>query len=720
VVATLSYPEGIVTSVTTDQQAYPSPAAVPPDLAARLRRLARGRGDDPRWARPGLLALLAATALLYAWGLGRSGWANSFYSAAAQAGSASWKAFFFGSSDAASFITVDKPPASLWVMDISARLFGVNAWSILLPQAAEGVAAVAVLYAAVRRWFGPAAGLASGAVLALTPAAVLMFRFNNPDALLTLLLVLAGYCLVRAVEAGGTRWLVLAGVAVGFAFLTKMLQALLVVPGLGLAYLVAAPVPLRRRVGQLLAAGLALVVSAGWWVAAVELWPASSRPYIGGSQSNSVLELIFGYNGFGRLTGAETGSVTGGPGGRGGFGGAGGRWGPTGWDRLFTGQMGGQVSWLLPAALVFSVALLWLGRRTPRTDRTRAAVLMWAGWLLVTGAVLSFARGIIHPYYTVALAPAVGALVGIGTVQLWRLRRTGAARVALAVALAAIAVWSAVLLGRTPQWHPWLRELVLVGGLAGAVLLLLLNRLARPAAMITIAVAALVGLAGPAAYALSTAAAPHAGAIPSAGPASGGFGLGPGGGRRAGLPGGAGAFPGGPGGPGGAGAFPGGPGALPGGGAGGFPGGPGAFPGGGTGGSSAGRGGRGGLLTGSHPSAAVVAALQANAGSYTWVAAAIGSNSAAGYQLATGGPVMAVGGFNGSDPAPSLQQFQQYVAAGKIHYFIGGGGGGLGGANGGSDSSRQIARWVEQSFRASTVGGTTLYDLTAPTAGTPS
>ena len=707
-------------SVTTDQQAYPQQAAAPPNRTARIRQRVRARGDDPRWARPGLFVLLAGTALLYAWGVGRSGWANSFYSAAVQAGSHSWKAFFFGSSDAANFITVDKPPASLWVMDISARLFGVNAWSILLPQAAEGVAAVAVLYAAVRRWFGPAAGLAAGAVLALTPVAVLMFRFNNPDALLTLLLVVAAYCLVRAIEAGSTRWLLLVGVAVGFAFLAKMLQALVVVPGFGLAYLVTAPTPLRRRIGQLLTAGAALVVSAGWWVAIVALWPAASRPYVGGSQSNSILELIFGYNGFGRLTGNETGSVTGG---RGGFGG-GGMWGPTGWTRLFADQMGGQVSWLIPAALIFTVALLWLGRRLPRTEPTRAAVLIWAGWLVVAGLVLSFAQGIIHPYYTVALAPAIGALIGIGVVQLWRVRHMVLARLALAAALATTALWSAALLDRTPQWHPWLRELVLVGGLAGALLLLLLDRLARGAAMITMAVAALVGLAGPAAYAQVTAATPHSGAIPSAGPAGAGFGFGfgrgAGGLRRGAFP--NGGFPGGGllggnnVGPGGTGGFPGG-GLLGGnnvgpGGTGGFPGG--GFPRGGRGG----RGGPGGLLDGTTPGTAVVAALKANAASYTWVAAAIGSNSAAGYQLATGEPVMSVGGFNGSDPAPSLQQFQQYVAAGKIHYFIGGGG--FGRANGGSDSSGEIAQWVQQNFQASTVGGTTLYDLTAPTDTTAS
>jgi 4-amino-4-deoxy-L-arabinose transferase-like glycosyltransferase len=216
------------------------------------------------WARRALLGLLAATALLYLWGLSASGWANSYYSAAAQAGSAGWKAFFFGSLDAANSITVDKTPASLWVMALSARIFGVNSWSILVPQALMGVATVGILYATVRRWFGPAAGLISGAVLAITPVAVLMFRFNNPDALLVLLLVAAAYAMVRALETASTKWLLLAATLVGFGFLTKMLQALLVVPAFALVYLVATPAPLRRRLWQLAAAGVALLLSAGW------------------------------------------------------------------------------------------------------------------------------------------------------------------------------------------------------------------------------------------------------------------------------------------------------------------------------------------------------------------------------------------------------------------------------------------------------------------------
>lgn len=655
--------------MTTTTVERPASATAPP-----------GREEDPRWARPALVLLLAATAVLYLWALGASGWANAYYSAAAQAATMSWKAFFFGSSDASSFITIDKPPASLWVMGLSARIFGVSSWSLLVPQALEGVAAVGVLYATVRRWFPPAAALLSGAILALTPVATLIFRFNNPDALLVLLLVLGAYATVRALERASTGWLALAGALVGFGFLAKQLQAFLVVPAFALVYLAAAPASLRRRVGQLLVAGVAMVAAAGWWVAVVELLPASVRPYVGGSQTNSVLELTFGYNGFGRLTGNETGSVGGGMG-----------WGQTGWTRMLGAEVGGQIAWLLPAAVLLLAAGLWSTRRAPRTDRTRAAFALWGGWLLVTGLVFSFMQGIFHAYYTVALAPAVAALVGMGATTLWRLREHPAARYLLAGSVAATGLWSFVLLRRTPDWHPWLAPLVLVAGLGVAMLLVGLPWRGRAAAAVA-AAALLVALAGPAAYAIDTAATPHSGAIPSASPTvAGGFGRGP----RAGF--GGGAPPGFDGraqrGPGGGMPF-GGPG--------------GAGPGGGT------RGGIGGLLNGSTPSAELVALLRQ--GGYDWAAATVGANSAAGIQLATDEPVMAIGGFNGSDPAPTLEQFQRYVAEGRIHYFVGGGG--FGGSQGGSDAAQQISAWVEQTFTATTVGGTTVYDLTGQAAST--
>ena len=426
---------------------------------------------DPRWVRPAVLALLAATAVLYLWGLGSSGWANNYYAAAAQAGTQDWKAWLFGSLDAGNAITVDKPPAALWVMGLFGRLFGFNAFTMLLPEALMGVAAVALLYATVRRTSGPAAGLIAGAVLALTPVAALMFRFNNPDALLVLLLVAAAYCMVRATETASTRWIALAGCVIGFAFLTKMLQAFLIVPGL------ATGVPRRsagwiwKRIGKLLVGAATMVVSAGWYIALVSLWPADSRPYIGGSTDNSLLQLALGYNGIERIAGGD-----GGPGG-----------GP-GRRRSRRGQ---PVLRRRTRASADSSASRWVSKRPgccpprssglrrvsgspgapPRTGTVRAGLLLWGGWLLVTGAVFSFMDGTVHPYYTVALAPAVAALVGISVAELWRGREFLVPRIVLATMAATTGVWAFILLDRTPDWLPALRWIVLAGSVVVAAIL---------------------------------------------------------------------------------------------------------------------------------------------------------------------------------------------------------------------------------------------------------
>ena len=466
---------------------------------SRLHALWRGRTEDAAWVRPAVVSLLALTAVLYLWGLGASGWANDYYSAAVQAGTRSWKAFLFGSTDASNFITVDKSPASLWPMEISARIFGVNSWSILVPQALMGVATVGVVYATVRRWFTPEAGLIAGAVVAFTPVAALMFRYNNPDAMLVLLLTIGAYAMTRALEDGRTRWLVLAGGLVGFAFLAKELQAFLVLPAFGLVYLICGPPRLGRRVAQLFALGVAMLLAAGWWVALIELWPASDRPYVGGSQNNSFFNVLFGYNGFGRLTGDESGSVGGG----GAVGGTG-RWGPTGWTRMFNDAFGGQISWLLPAALILTVAGLVFTWKRPRTDRTRAALILWGATLFVTGAVFSLSKGIIHEYYAVALGPAIGALVGIGIATFWPHRDEPWARILLGVVVAVSAFWANALLERTPDWNPWLRTVVLVGGCALAFTIAFGPALRGRAAAVVGGAAVVVVLAAPAAYTLST------------------------------------------------------------------------------------------------------------------------------------------------------------------------------------------------------------------------
>ncbi len=687
--ATTGTPSVLPGSGATPSEAAPGHS--PGRVRDALRRIVRGREGAARWERPALLGLLAVTALLYLWDLAASGYANSFYSAAVQAGSVNWEAFFYGSSDAANSITVDKPPASLWIMALSVRLFGLSSWSILVPEALMGVATVGLVYATVRRRFSAQTALLAGGVLAITPVAALMFRFNNPDALLVLLLTFSAYLTLRGIESGRVRWVVWAGVAVGFAFLTKQLQAFLILPVLAGVYLAAAPLSWRKRFGHLFAALGAVVVSAGWWVAIVELVPASLRPYIGGSQTNSFLELTFGYNGLGRLTGDETGSVTGGGGGAGG-----GMWGQTGILRLFENEIGGQIAWLLPAALVLFAVALVLGRGMVRTDARRATLLVFGGWLLVTALAFSFMAGIFHAYYTVALAPALAVTVAVGASALWQARDRLWIRIVSAVVVLGTGIWAWALLDRATDWLPWLKVAVLVASLVAAVLLVLPPR--RALAGATIAVTLVAALLAPLAYTIQTVTTAHTGSIVTAGPTvAGGMG-GPGGARGfRGAPGGANGGPGGFGGqatpPGATGTAPGGTGAT-----------------GGTGTAPGGGGGMGSLLGAGTVGSQLAALLKADASSYTWAAAAVGSNSAAGYQLATQEAVMPIGGFNGSDPSPTLAQFQKYVSEGRIHYFIAGGVGGR--ANGGSSASSQIAAWVADTFTAQTVDGVTVYDLT--------
>jgi len=677
-------------SATTLPHPLPTVPSAPHRARDRIRSLIRGRAEDAAWVRPALIALLVCTTVAYLWDLTASGYANSFYAAAVQAGTKSWKAFFFGSLDSSNFITVDKPPAAIWVMALSGRIFGFSSASMLVPQVLEGVAAVALLYAAVKRWFGAGAGLIAGALLAITPVAALMFRYDNPDALLVCLLVASAYCLMRALEGASTRWVLAAGTMIGFAFLAKMMQAFLVLPAFGLVYLVAAPTDLRRRLRQLVAGAVAIVLSCGWWVGMVALWPASSRPFIDGSPDNSIFNLILGYNGVGRIFGAS---------GAGGLGTGGGMnfSGTAGPLRLFNDLMGGQASWLLPAALLALGVGLWSSRRAPRTGRVRAAMLLWGGWLVVTAFVFSLSTGVIHTYYTVALAPAIAALVAIGVTALWRERRTAGARLLLALAILLTATWSWVLLDRTPQWQPWLRAAIIACAALAIAALLIAPVLRHHSRRVTIAAATLAVIAclsGPVAYSAQTIGTAHTGSIPSAGPSS-----------AAGGPGGA--------------------------------------------GQSAASSG---LVRALETDAAGYHWVAAVSGSQSAASLELATG---------GDPVMAIGGFNNEGGHVTLTQFKSYVSRGEIHYYIasnadGGPQGSFGtartgsgesgfapggptggppaGASGGlsapsnasahgapgpaagagSWNSDAITSWVKAHFRAVKIDGQTVYDLTQP------
>jgi hypothetical protein len=408
---------------------------------------------------------------------------------------------------------------------------------------------------------------------------------------------------------------------------------------------------------------------------------------------------------------------------------------------MFGTDFGGQISWLLPAALILAVAgLIWTAHAR-RVDRTRAALVVWGGSVVVTALAFSFGQGIIHPYYSVALGPGIGALIGIGVVLAWRRRDRLDGRVTLALALGVSAAWSYVLLNRDPAWHPWLRWLVVgAGALAAGCALAGIDpavafRRTTFGALLPLALVS--GLAGPLAYSLDAATTPTSGAIPAAGP-SGAFAAFGGGGRAFHFGGGGGFgparfargpfVPGASGG--GASARPT-PTATPssgpstsGSGASGSKGtgfsGLGLGPGGsrrfGRFGRSAGgpfgpgAGGGGGLLNGSTVSPSLVKALEAGGGHYTWLIATTGSEEAAGYQLATREPVMAIGGFNGTDPAPTLAQFEADVRAGRIHWYLDDGAAGAFGGASANDASA-IASWVTTHFRAETIDGLTLYDV---------
>ncbi|MGW4351515.1 ArnT family glycosyltransferase [Nocardia sp. NPDC004582] len=598
----------------------PSEPTVPP--TAKPDGLAPAR----RWERIALAVLLLGSAAAYLWNISVNGMGNNFYAAAVWSGSRDWKALLFGSLDPGNFITVDKPPVSQWVMGLSGQLFGFSSASMLAPQAIMAVGAVALMYASVVRVTGNrGAGLLAGVVCAVTPVVALMFRFNNPDAVMVLLMTAAAYCTVRALPRASLRWIVLAGVALGFAFLAKMLEGLMVLPALGPAYVIAAPATLRARLLHSLAALGALIVSSGWFVLLTILWPADSRPYLAGSKDNTFMDLVLGYNGFARYLGKNH---MGGssknpfelPEGyqipealkQGGFGGGGFGSGP---DRMFTGEIGFEISWLLPAALVaFALVVLSRGRR-PRTDLIRGSALVFGLWLVIDGALFSGMKAGMHAYYTLAVAPAIAGCVAIGAHEVWRRRAEAFGRVGAAALILAAGVWGFVLLQRNSDWQPWLRWTILAATTIVALALLVLSlppaaRRERPRATTALLIAgALAALAGSTAYAAATFPQSHTGGSPTVGPAR--------------------PKPSGP-----ADQF------------------------------------RRQLSTlmGGQADPQLVALLQQT--DTKWSAAIDRSAPAAGLELASRTPVLAIGGFTSEDPVPTLAQFQTLVGDHDVTYYL--------------------------------------------------
>ncbi len=655
-----------------------APASLPRDLhgygdraRSALRRLARGREADPAWSRPllWLVALLAGALTL--WGLTRSGYANTYYAEAAQAASHSWKAWLTNALDTSGSDSLDKGPLSNMLMGLSGRLFGFSSFTMLLPEALCGVGAVLLLHDTVKRTLGPRAAILAAVMLALTPIFVAMSRFNNPDALLVLLEVAGAWALVRALQSGRTAPVLLCGALVGLAFNVKMLQAYLIVPGLAATLLVAGRGSVRRRAAQLLAGAISMLAVSFAWYGAMMLLPAAERPWVGDTTDNSWFSLIFGANGLGRVSGEGRGA---GPGGGEGFGGVA---GPL---RLFDSIVGGQIAWLLPLAAVGLALGLWSRRRAVRTDLRRSAYLLWGGWGVVSWGVFSFSKGVFHPYYTTALAPAVAVLASGGLVELWdRSRDSWTWTVALAASFIGTAALASVLLGRVSGFAPLLAPAVMALSLLSACGLLLARARALGSsaarariAAIAAAVALAALLAGPGAYSIATVGKALNGGNPLAGPTSVdmGSGMGPGGWSPGGVGGGRVLRAGGP--PGGVGLRQPAPGAP----RGGVPGGaPAAAP---PQGARAGAGPAGGAA-----SRVLVSYLKAHQGKAAYMVAAVGSSTAGSIALQSGRNVIDMGGFMGSDPAPSLAKLEGIVAAGQLRYvLLGGGGGGGGGGQG--------------------------------------
>lgn len=420
----------------------------------------------PAWALPALAGIVAVAAMLCAWRAGS--YLEIYYAAAVRSMSMSWHDFVFGAFDPAGTISLDKLPGAFWVQALSVRFFGLHTWAIIMPQVVEGSLTVAVLYRAVRRTNGAAGGLVAASVLVISPAAVTLDRGNIPDTLLVLLIVLAANSALSAPVTGHVRHLVLAGVLVGLAFQAKMLEAWFVLPALGLVYLVAGRGGMWRRLLSVGAMTFVTVAVSLSWMAFVTATPASYRPYVDGSQDNSVFQQVFVYNGFGRfdeatpdqLLSSSIGLKLGN-----------GVTPPPSWNRLLTGADGRDAGWLVPAALIALVAGLFSRRKETRLDVVRAGFLLFGTWLVTFFVAFSITSAL-NTYYTAALAPGVAGLIGSGVALAWARRDSAAARLTVAGATVVTAVYAAWLLPSVGTGLPgWLRALTLALGAATALVL---------------------------------------------------------------------------------------------------------------------------------------------------------------------------------------------------------------------------------------------------------
>ncbi|MDP9887101.1 glycosyltransferase family 39 protein [Pseudarthrobacter enclensis] len=594
--------------------------------------------------------LLSGTALLYAWGLDQNGWANSYYSAAAMSGAEDWTAFLFGSSDPANAISVDKPPAGLWLMALSIRVFGLSPWSILLPQALMGVLSAYLLFRLARTYLGPTPALAASFLLAITPVATVMFRFNNPDALLCLVMIGIAHTTLKSIDRNNSRWLIAAGGLVGFGFLTKQLQIGLIVPAMVVTYLVFAGGKLTIRLLRLGCAGLAAAITGGWWLILVQLTDHASRPFIGGSFTNSAAELTLGYNGLDRLTGQDAASSA-----------TKGAWGSVetldpGLQRFLQPDFSGQFGWFLPlavAGLVISIVQLHR-RQGPRPYRT--FLVFNIIWLAVALILIAFMSGIVHPYYGLTAVPPICVLATVALRTFLREGLSGPRRGLAVATLVASALFAYVTAVRSADDFPGLPLVVLLLW-AVTIGLYALNVQHASFHRISASLLTFTLLLGPVLWSLNTIFTGHIGAAVSAGPAT--LGLKADDPSRQRL-------------------NPEDPQAVV------------------------------ALMLGDIPAPGILAKLK-NDNLATWPAAIVGSESAANYQMETGRPIMALGGFTGSDPFPTMDEFTNLVGDGKIGALV------IQNlppvtAEGRGDAARIVA-WVRHHYSAQMIDGAEFYDL---------
>jgi len=646
------------------------------------------------WSRLALGGVMLVSIFMNFYQLGQNGFGNLYYAAAIRSMLDSWHNFFFVAFDPGGFVSIDKPPLGFWLQAASAKIFGFTSFSIFLPQALAGVLSVLLLYHLVRRHFGVTAGLLAALALAISPISVLTNRNNTIDSTLVLVMLLGAWAVLRAAERGKLRWLLLCAVFVGLGFNIKMLEAYLVVPAYGLLYLLAAPRRIWVRIGHLALAGLLLLTISLSWAVAVDLTPAASRPYVGSSQNNSEISLALGYNGIQRLLGqlgfggGKSGSTSGnttlqsppagierdtftggdfpGPGGSGqppqGLGNGGGgstgmfNTGNPGLLRLFNEPLGGQIVWLLPMALLGILALAWQRRPSFRENRQQHALILWGTWLLTMAVFFSVAT-FFHQYYLSTFAPAICALFGIGVVVMWRdYRRSGWRGWLLPLALLLTALEQIHIIVSDPSWGMWLIPLIAISCALAAVILFVARLLPRLGLGARELVPALcLGL-----LALLLASAVWS-AIPVLAD------------ETASLP---------------------------------------------VAGASGQAGGGLGVGGSSSADTALIKYLEAHKGNAKYLVAVVSSNEADAIILETNQPVIALGGFSGSDPILTAAQLAALVKSGAVRYFLlnGSGGGGPG-----SGSQSALITWITQHSKVVSIssgssgfgGAEQLYEITS-------